>query len=79
MNSVLYTCESNTIGRSAESAPYVPCDYCLNRPARQLSPPAAEVLPADNQAAILDLQADDQTVTLDLQASIVTVPKVERL
>jgi superfamily II DNA helicase RecQ len=68
MDGVSYTCESNTIGRSAEGAPYVPCDYCLNRPARQLSLPAAEALPADDQAAILDLQAP-----------IVAVPEVERL
>jgi hypothetical protein len=68
MDNVLYTCESNTIGRSAEGAPYVSCDYCLNRPARQPSPPAAEALPADNQATILDLQAP-----------IVAVPEVERL
>jgi hypothetical protein len=68
MDGVPYTCESNTIGRSAEGAPYVPCDYCLNRPARQPSLPAAEALPADDQAAILDLQAP-----------IVAVPEVERL
>ena len=68
MDGVPYTCESNTIGRNAEGAPYVPCDYCLNRPTRQPSPPAAEALPADDQAA-----------TLDLQAPIVAVPEVERL
>jgi hypothetical protein len=68
IDGVPYTCESNTISRNAEGAPYVPCDYCLNRPARQPSPPAAEALPADNQAA-----------TLDLQAPIVAVPEVERL
>jgi hypothetical protein len=90
MDGVSYTCESNTINRNAEGAPYVSCDYCLNRPARQPSPPAAKALPADDQAAILDLQADDQAVipvlpaddqavTLDLQAPTVAVPEVERL
>jgi hypothetical protein len=68
IDGVPYTCESNIINRSAEGAPYVPYDYCLNRPARQPSPPAAETLPADNQAA-----------TLDLQAPIVAVPEIERL
>jgi hypothetical protein len=79
MNGVPYTCESNTIGRSVKGVPYVPCDYCLNRPARQPSLPAAEALPADDQAATLDLQADDQATTLDLQAPIVAVPEIERL
>jgi hypothetical protein len=68
INGVPYTCESNIISRNAEGVPYVPCDYYLNRPARQPSFPAAEALPADNQATILDLQAP-----------IVTVLKVERL
>jgi hypothetical protein len=48
INGVPYTCESITINRNAEGAPYVSCDYCLNRPARQPSPSAAEALPADN-------------------------------
>jgi hypothetical protein len=79
MDDVSYICESNIIGRNAESAPYVSCDYCLNRPARQLSPSVAETLPADNQAATLDLPADNQAATLDLQAPIVAVPEIERL
>jgi hypothetical protein len=79
MDGVSYTCESNIIGRSAESVLYVFYDYYLNRPARQPFPSAAEALPADDQAAILDLQADDQATILNLQAPIVAVFKIERL